>query len=152
MVAARKWFAALTNGGCAKVVRFAHEWWLRENGSLRLRMVAARKWFALLTNGGFTLFTSKTIIRFSHCSCLWHHFSSLFGDHRSFRRNLEYLVFSFDNFTNHLGFVAVFSEDSDGFFCISSRHCNHHTNTHVEDVEHLSVRDIAPLLQALEHW
>ena len=134
------------------MVHFAHEWWLRENGSLRSRMVAARKWFTSFTNGGFALFTSKTIIRFSHCSCLWHHFSSLLGDHRSFRRNLEDLVFSFDNFADDLGFVAVLIEDSDGFLCVSSRYRNHHTDTHVEDVEHLAVRDITPLLKALEHW
>ena len=49
------------------------------------------------------------------------------------------------------GLVAVAGEDVNCLLRLGFVHCEHHSDTHVEDVEHLAVADVAVLLEETEN-
>ena len=51
---------------------------------------------------------------------------------------------------NHRGLLALSGQDLDRLLGLALVESDHHTDTHVEDVEHLAVRDTTPLLQGTE--
>ena len=55
-----------------------------------------------------------------------------------------------DNSTNNRGTLALSRQDINSLLCISLRQRDNHTDTHIEDVEHLAMTDTAILLQETE--
>ena len=57
----------------------------------------------------------------------------------------------FDNPAYHGSLVSVGSKDTYGLSCLVLIHGNHHSDAHVEDVEHLAVRDIPVFFEETEY-
>ena len=52
---------------------------------------------------------------------------------------------------DHRSFLALFLQNGNHFGSLILRNRDHHTDTHVEDIEHLAVSDLAVFLQQAEH-
>ena len=56
-------------------------------------------------------------------------------------------TFAIDDLSDHAGFLSVACEYVYGFLCLGLIHCEHHSYSHIEDVEHLPVWHAAPLFK-----